>query len=321
MNSIARLILRRVISGNVTLTPQVLKVLREFDRNLPKTVKPPDAPNKPATPPVQPEPHSPPKESHLIFVNPLPGRWIRRTECGVGGALLLATALARAASQTTAFETANDAFAQGKFSDAARSYESIIAQQGYSAPVLFNLANAQQRGGQLGQAILNYERAKLLAPKDPDIAANLQVARQRAGVAEERQSGAHSAAQLLTLNGWFCFAAMAICLLSVALPLKQLRPRLRRALRWSSMAAALVFAAALSAIVMRWPELHRAVVTAPEAVAGVAPVTMAQPAFKLRAGEVVMWKQTHGEFARIKNHAGHEGWVKASDIARVVGSP
>jgi tetratricopeptide (TPR) repeat protein len=42
-----------------------------------------------------------------------------------------------------------------------------------SAPALFNRGNALVREGKLGPAILAYERAQQLAPRDPAIAANL----------------------------------------------------------------------------------------------------------------------------------------------------
>lgn len=318
MNSITRLILRRVISENLTLTPQVLEVLKECDEHHPPAETPENSANEPAPPAESSDRDTPPDEKHMTFVNPLPGRWIRQTECGVGVALLLAASLAQAAANPGALETANNAFAEGKYSEAAHGCETIIKQQGYSAPVLFNLANAQQRDGQLGQAILNYERAALLSPNDPDIAANLSSARQKAGIEPERQSPVQQAARALTLDGWFWVAATALFFLAAAFPVRQLRPQLRPALNWSSMAAALVFALAATAIAVRQPELYRAVVIASEATGGVSPVTMAQPVFKLRAGEIVTLQQTHGDFALIRNQAGHAGWVKAGEIARII---
>src|SRR5262249_48343930 len=41
----------------------------------------------------------------------------------------------------------------------------------------YNLGNALFKGGKIGLAILNYRRAEFLAPRDPDIAANLAFAR------------------------------------------------------------------------------------------------------------------------------------------------
>lgn len=317
MNSITRLILRRVISENLTLTPQVLEVLKECDEHHPQAETPEITANEPTPPAESSDRATPPDEKHLTFVNPLPGRWIRQTECGVGIALLLAASLAQAASNPGALETANSAFAQGNYTEAAHGCETIIKQQGYSAPVLFNLANAQQLDGQLGQAILNYERAALLSPNDPDIAANLSSARQKAGIEVERQSLIQKAARALTTNSWFALGTAAVFLIALALPLKHLRPQARRGLKFGSALAVIAFFFAVSSLVVRGTDLRRAVVTASAAVAGVSPVTMAQPVFKLRAGEIVTLQQTHGDFALIRNHTGHEGWVKLGEIAPI----
>jgi uncharacterized protein YdbL (DUF1318 family) len=145
MNSITRLILRRVVSGNVKLTPRLFEVLNELDQDQSDTGTPEKTGKRIINAARSSKCEAPAKENRLTFINPLPGRWIRRTECAVGVALLLAIGLAQAASSSAAFETANNDFAQGKYAEAAHGYETIIEQQDYSAPVLFNLANAQQR--------------------------------------------------------------------------------------------------------------------------------------------------------------------------------
>jgi hypothetical protein len=120
------------------------------------------------------------------------------------------------------------------------------------------------------------------------------------------------------LNAWFGLAALAGFLIAAMLPLKQLRPQLRGAGNMVGVLAAFVLMASVGALGLRGGDLRRAVVTAPEAVAGIAPVTMAAPVFKLRAGEVVTLKQTHGDFALIVNPSGHEGWVKAENVERII---
>src|ERR1700688_1343375 len=55
------------------------------------------------------------------------------------------------------------------------------APEGYSAPALYNLANSFARAGKPGLAVLNYERARLLDPKDLDIEANLRHVREASG--------------------------------------------------------------------------------------------------------------------------------------------
>jgi tetratricopeptide (TPR) repeat protein len=262
MNSITRIILHGVASGSVTLTPQVLGALKEVSQDHPGVDRTVNSTNESATLPEEPDDKTPARDKHLTFENSLPSRRIHLTGCAMTCALILAAGLVHAEFNSAIFETANDAYAQGKYADAARGYESIIAQQGWSAPVLFNLANAQQQNGQLGRAILNYERAALLAPGDPDIAANLHLARQKAGVAEEPRSLFSGVTQLLTLNGWFCFAAVALFLMAAALPLKQLRPGMRQALNWGRVPAVFAFALAVMAILIQCPGLNRAIITA-----------------------------------------------------------
>jgi hypothetical protein len=70
----------------------------------------------------------------------------------------------------------------GQAATAAQAGESNTGPSGYSAAALFNRANSCARDGKTGLAILNYERAQLLAPNDSDIAANLHFVRTKAGL-------------------------------------------------------------------------------------------------------------------------------------------
>ncbi|MCD7935740.1 MAG: tetratricopeptide repeat protein [Tannerellaceae bacterium] len=82
--------------------------------------------------------------------------------------------------QQTAIEEAETAYREQDFTKAIRIYEEILSIYGESAEIYYNLGNACYRANQTGPAILNYERALLLNPGDPDIRFNLQLARQRA---------------------------------------------------------------------------------------------------------------------------------------------
>ena len=64
----------------------------------------------------------------------------------------------------------------------------MLAEKGYSAPVLFDLGNSYFKEGDFPQAILAYKRAQWLSPGDPDIAANLHLAEQQVGLSEPETS-------------------------------------------------------------------------------------------------------------------------------------
>ncbi len=318
MNSITRLILQRLASGKTRLTWEIIETAQEAgtdkseERPAEKTRGESDASAGSS------DSERADRDRRLTFVNPLPGRWIRRTSCVAAGAFFLTVGVYQTNASPSPFDTANNAFAKGNYAEAVRGFATVVEQQGYSAPVLFNLANAQLRNGQLGPAILSYERAARLSPNDPDIAANLRLAREKAGVQMRKSSWPHQAARTLTANVWFRLAALAVFLIMSMLALKQLRPQLRWIGNLVGVLAAIVLVAAVGALGLRRDDLQSAVVTKPETVAGVAPVTMAEPVFKLRAGELVTLKRAHGDFLLIANHAGHEGWVKAENVERII---
>ncbi len=76
------------------------------------------------------------------------------------------------------FQQGNQHYIDGEYDRAITEYEKVIAAGYQSAELYYNLGNAYFRQGQLGQAIMNYIRARRLAPRDDDILANLQFARQ-----------------------------------------------------------------------------------------------------------------------------------------------
>lgn len=90
--------------------------------------------------------------------------------------LLLAPGL-RAESPEEIAERGNSAYAAGDYLGAAEAYRTALRYGVHDPIVEYNLANAEFRLGNLGQAILHYERARRLAPADPDIQANLSFAR------------------------------------------------------------------------------------------------------------------------------------------------
>ena len=77
------------------------------------------------------------------------------------------------------FEQANQLYRNGDFQQAAVRYEQVV-KNGYEGPALFyNLGNAYFKLKNIPVAIVNYERAKLLAPHDEDISYNLRLANLR----------------------------------------------------------------------------------------------------------------------------------------------
>jgi tetratricopeptide (TPR) repeat protein len=319
-----KFIIKGLVSGRVKLTPELLEAMKKYsaakESGAREQASPKNEP-RPAESTSQPPAGGTPScrsERRLVFVSPLPGRWIRCCGLAMACVALWLAPRAHAAAPDSDFNAANRAFAETRLEAAVHGYQGILDRSGYSAPTLFNLANAQLREGKTGPAILNYERARWLAPNDPDIAANLNLARNKAGLPSETVSGLRSALSILNLNAWAAVGLAALLFLAAIPPLKRLRPATRPALNTIAALAALAFVTAILAVGIRWPELDRAIVTASETAVRISPVNGIPPLFMLHSGESVNLKRVHGSFALVTDSHGQEGWVARETITSIV---
>lgn len=75
------------------------------------------------------------------------------------------------------FQEANDAYQAKDYAKAIQVYEALIKAEFVSSDLHYNLGNAYYKNEQLGPAMLQYEKALLLSPKDSDIQHNVEFAR------------------------------------------------------------------------------------------------------------------------------------------------
>ena len=97
---------------------------------------------------------------------------------GFGGFAVLA-GVVMAQTPGDMMADANLRYERGEFGEAIQQYEALIDLGYKDITVHYNLGNAYLESGDLGRAILNYLRAEELSPRDPDIQANLDLARSR----------------------------------------------------------------------------------------------------------------------------------------------
>jgi tetratricopeptide (TPR) repeat protein len=71
----------------------------------------------------------------------------------------------------------NQLYSDGNYEDAVQAWEELT-ESGYEAALIYyNLGNAYFKSNKIAPAILNYEKAKILAPHNKDINYNLELAR------------------------------------------------------------------------------------------------------------------------------------------------
>lgn len=87
------------------------------------------------------------------------------------------TALAQSPEEI--FAEGNEAYEAERYEAAIDAYVRVLRYGVRDARVEYNFGNAAFKLGRLGAAILHYERALRLAPTDPDVRANLDLARSR----------------------------------------------------------------------------------------------------------------------------------------------
>jgi tetratricopeptide (TPR) repeat protein len=204
---------------------------------------------------------------------------------------------------------AAQAAGSGDYQLAVQNYEQLLQRSGFSAPVLFDLGNAQLRLGRPARAILDYERALVLAPRSAAIEANLAAARQRAGLAPTVVGPWLAAARYFSVDTYAGAALVAVWALCGALVLLSLNGTARRFARPLILAAAVTLCVSADAAVLCWSDLYRAVVVQGPAILHLAPATSAAASGSLHEGEVVWLQDRYAGFVFVRTAAGHTGWV------------
>jgi len=104
-----------------------------------------------------------------------------RRRAGVTPMVLAVLVIAGAlpAQNTDLFQKGQEAFAEGRYVDAAGHYEAMLSDDYANGYVLFNLGNAWMNAGEIGRAISAYRRARWFIPADANLERNLGFALER----------------------------------------------------------------------------------------------------------------------------------------------
>ena len=238
---------------------------------------------------------------------------------------LLGLFLGANAVYATAFDDANQQFKSGDFAGAAGAYEKILTTEGPRAAVYYNLGNSYQSLKQYGPAILAYERARLLTPRDPDLLANLALARKAATAFEEsgRNPRLEAVLNYLSRNEWSWLvagAALLVGVLAVVGGAVKLPPRVRVAAMVSASVAGFVIVAGATVLYLRRDEASRGIVLTEGATVRLSPFEKAESLGTPGTGRTVHLGASNGEFHFVEVAGTNlKGWLAAKDVASIAG--
>ncbi len=229
-------------------------------------------------------------------------------------------------------DAANRAYTDGRYDESAALFQQLIAMRGYSAPLCFDLANAEVRAGHLGAALLNYERARYLAPADRDIDHNLQLARKQAGLEPDSYRWWQIALRSIDWTVWLAIMVACLLLIFLAVIGTAYPPALASALKISprllrNIFRAILFVGIPFCLLMGYVELStvgfnyriEGVIVAPKsAILRLSPFDSADSLGTIPEGELVTVEDRHNDYLRIEARDHHFGWVAQKDIEPVI---
>jgi len=224
-----------------------------------------------------------------------------------------------AADAVTDFSAANELYAQGKFAEAAAAYEKILQTAGQSPSLLFNDGNAEFKAGHLGRAISAYRRAELLAPRDPELHANLAFVRNQVQGATLRESHWQDWIGSLTLNEGALLTALFFWMMFGLLTARQIWPATGPKLRGvTRLTVALTI---VSGALLTWQASNHfnsavAVATDAGATARSGPFDDAQMTFTAHDGAEMQVLDRHDNWVQVNDGTGKIGWLntKQADV-------
>ena len=248
----------------------------------------------------------------------LGGRTLRLAFCALW-LLVLGSHQSLARDAHPQFEEANRLYEEGKYAQAAVIYEALAAARQASPALCFNLGNALFKSGQPGRAIVWYRRAETLAPRDPDIQANLQFVRKTIN-ANSVVTGWSRWLPKLSLNEWTALSVGTFWLWFALLILREFKPDLAPGLRGYIATVGVGtcgLALCLGLVLFNLSQHMPAVVIVPEAVIRRGPLEESQSLYTLRNGAEASVLDQKNDWLQVMDQAKRIGWVRRNQVMMV----
>ena len=222
------------------------------------------------------------------------------------------------------FFRAGALYGEERYTTAAAEYERILAGGFESGHVYFNLGNAYFKAGDVGRALLNYERARRLIPRDPDLQANLAYARSLSGADDGQPLYARllfPLAERLSTDEALLAASLVYSALMLLLVAARLLAAVRRSASAATIVAGVVLAVLLSSGAYRLLTLdlptYAVVVAAGDATVRFEPSATGTVHFQAKPGSVLRLLSERESWAQVARGDGTRGWIELAAVAKL----
>ncbi len=226
-------------------------------------------------------------------------------------------------SSAEQFFEANQAYKSDRFQQAIDGYIGLIENGHENGHVYYNLGNAYFRLGDLGKAILAFERARLLIPRDGDLSFNLSHARNQAQDASiDLQTSSLNG--FLGLGGFNRHETFFVFTLLNVLFFSLLCLRLYKKTEWTyylSIFMAIAISVGVCAVVLKWyawANDNRAVILSEEVMVQAGPDSRDTLLFKLHAGTLVRVERTENDWTLLQLSKDKRGWAKSKHLEKII---
>jgi len=223
------------------------------------------------------------------------------------------------------FVAGQSAYDAAEYQQAIQLYDQILRQGKESAQLHYNLGNAYFKADELGEAILHFEKAKKLNPRDGDIEHNLAIARVRV---QDRINPPDKSLFMqifdglkyfLTINELATLVLLLVLLISMAFATRKIinRDNLQRLLGNLLILLMLVFLLLSPMLVARTYEVQkssRGIIVEEQVRAHAAPQQLSTEIFEIHEGTKVVVDQQQNDWYHIRLMDGKEGWIPLDSV-------
>lgn len=230
-------------------------------------------------------------------------------------------------AQQDLFEKANKAYEEEKYSEAVIFYDSIVKQGLVDADLYYNLGNSFFLDGEIGKAILNFEKALKIMPGHEKALNNLSIAQSQTLDKIEKENMTLFdwlliQVTFLSPNGWaWLTIVLSIVILSGFLVFKFTHKKaLKKISFYSSILLLVVFAFsfAISAITYyKIKQVDKAVVMKKQIDVKASPADNSETVFNLHEGATTKILTISDDWVEISVNQGNIGWIKKEELELV----